>query len=52
VLVKKVKNNMLDIRKMRAELEKILADIGSEAFGELKLKEWDQFEADMHDHMY
>lgn len=43
---------MLEIRKMRAELEKILADIGSEAFGELKLKEWDQFEIDMNERLY
>ena len=43
VLIKKVKTNMLEIRKLRAELEKILANIASEAFGELKLQEWDHF---------
>jgi len=43
---------MLEIRKMRAELEKILADVGSEAFGELKLQEWDQFEIDTLEHLY
>lgn len=26
--------------------------MGSEAFGELKLKEWDQFEVDMSEHLY
>jgi hypothetical protein len=41
VLIKKVKTNMIDVRKLRADLEKILADISSEDFGELKLKEWD-----------
>ena len=51
VLIKKVKTNMLDIRKLRCDLEKIMADIGSDALGELKLKEWDQFEQDMTDHL-
>ena len=40
ILIKKVRTNMLEIRKLRSELEKIMANIASEAFGELKLKEW------------
>jgi len=51
VLIKKVKSNIIDVRKLRGDLEKILADIGSEAFGELKLKEWEQFDADMYEHL-
>ena len=50
-LIKKVKPALLDIRKLRANLEKILADIASADFGELKLKEWEQFEAEMTDHL-
>ena len=51
VLIKKVKTNMIDVRKLRADLEKILADISSEDFGELKLKEWDQFDVELLDHL-
>lgn len=43
---------MLEIRKLRAELEKILAEIASEAFGELKLQEWDHFQSDMIEHLF
>ena len=44
VLIKKVKQNMIDIRKMKAELEKILVSITPEQFSDLKLQEWDQFD--------
>ena len=37
---------------MKAELEKILADISPEMFGDLKLGEWDQFEQDMNEQLY
>ena len=42
---------MIEVRKLRADLEKILADISSEDFGELKLKEWEQFDVDLFDHL-
>ena len=40
-LIKKVKTNLVEISKMKAELEKILADISPEMFGDLKLGERD-----------
>ena len=42
---------MLDILKLRAELEKILADGKPEEFGELKLNEWENFEFEMNDNL-
>lgn len=53
VLIKKVKTNMIEVRKLRGDLEKILADVvvDSDAFAELKLKEWNQYEIDLNDHL-
>lgn len=42
---------MLDVWKIRAQLEKILAENGPEDFGELKLNEWENFDADLCEHM-
>jgi predicted RNase H-like nuclease (RuvC/YqgF family) len=42
---------MLDIVGLRAELEKILADVGSEDFAELKLNEWENYEFELNDHL-
>ena len=50
-MIKKVKTTMLDILKLRAELEKILADGKPEEFGELKLNEWENFEFEMNDNL-
>ena len=51
VLIKKVKSNLLEIYKLRADVEKILADVSSEDFGELKLKEWEEFDIMFFDHL-
>jgi len=42
---------MLDIVGLRAELEKILADVGPEDFAELKLNEWENYEFELNDHL-
>ena len=42
---------MIDVLKLRAELEKILADEKPEEFGELKLNEWENFDYQMNDNL-
>jgi len=42
---------MLDIVGLRAELEKILAEVGPEDFAELKLNEWENYEFELNDHL-
>ena len=49
-LIKKVKSNLLDVLKLRAEIEKILAESGHEDFAELKLNEWENYEFELIDH--
>ena len=40
---------MLDVLKLRADLEKILAEGKPEEFGELKLNEWENFDYQLND---
>ena len=49
-MIKKVKSNLLEVLKLKAELEKILAESGHEEFGELKLNEWENYEYELADH--
>ena len=46
-----MKTTLLDVWKIRAQLEKILGENGPEDFGDLKFNEWENFDADMSEHM-
>ena len=46
-LIKKIKSTLIECVKIRAELEKILAEHGSGDLGEIKLNEWITFSDDM-----
>ena len=46
-LIKKIKSTLIESVKIRAELEKILAEHGSSDLGEIKLNEWITFSDDM-----
>ena len=49
MLIKKVKVTLINIIKLRAELEKITADYSAQDLGDLKLDEWTKFNYDMNE---